>query len=290
MRLSERSARIERGREARRCAAIGSFVCAVLLLFATAVKAEEDPAGLFREGSKALHEGRAGDAVAAFEALADRGFVDAAASLDRGLAYAMRVRMQAEVPGDLGRAAHAFEEARDLASDPRIADEATRALGVVRSEIARRRMRAGQPAAVDPGRSLGRTLAGLLSEDTWAFLSIAMSVALAAGLFLRWLGTHPRLRIAGGVTAGVAAPAMAIAITMTLATRNDRLNTREAVVVSAGARATDERGIALQGATALPEGARVEIVDARGAQTRVRFGTQDTWIATGTLREIARRE
>ncbi len=137
---------------------------------------------------------------------------------------------------------------------------------------------------------MGRTLAGLLAEDTWAFLSVATSAALAAGLFLRWLGKHPRLRIAGGVTAGVAAPALAIALAMTLATRNDRLNTREAVVVSAGARPTDERGIALQGATALPEGARVEIVDARGAQTRVRFGAQDTWIATGTLREIARRE
>jgi hypothetical protein len=267
-----------------------SIVCAVLLLFAHAAMAEEGSAGLFREGSKALSEGRATDAVSALEAFADRGFVDAAASLDRGLAYAMRVRMHAEVPGDLGRAAHAFEEARDLASDSRIADDATRALGIVRSEVARRRMRTGQPAAVEPGRSLGRTLAGLLAEDTWAFLSIAMSVALAAGLFLRWLGKHPRLRIAGGVTAGVGAPALAIALAMTLATRNDRLNTREAVVVSAGARPTDERGIALQGATALPEGARVEIVDARGGQTRVRFGTQDTWIATGTLREIARRE
>ena len=289
MRRSERSARSEAERKARRCAAAVSLVCAVLCL-AYASRGEEDSTGLFREGLQALREGRASDAVSAFEALADRGFVDAAASLDRGLAYAMRVRMQAEVAGDLGRATHAFEEARDLARDSKIADEATRALGVVRSEVARRRMRAGQPAAVDPGRSLGRTLAGLLAEDTWAFLSIAMSAALAAGLFLRWLGKHPRLRIAGGVTAGVAAPALAIALAMTLATRHDRLTTREAVVVSAGARPTDERGIALQGATALPEGARVEIVDARGAQTRVRFGTQDTWVATEALRAIARRE
>src|SRR5260370_39714275 len=188
------------------CGAIVSSVCALLLLSAHAVDAEEGSAGMFREGSKALREGRAGDAVAIFEALADRGLVDAAARLDRGLAYSMRVRMQAEVPGDLGRAAHAFEEARDLSGDPRIAEDAARALGIVRSEIARRRMRAGQPAAVDPGRSLGRTLAGLLAEDTWAFLSIAMSAALAAGFFLRWLAKHPGLRIASRVTARVAAP------------------------------------------------------------------------------------
>jgi len=289
MRGSVRPAESAAGCSAVRCIAAVALVCAVLFL-AHAVKAEEDPAALFRDGSNALREGRANDAISAFEALADRGFVDAAASLDRGLAYAMRVRMRAELPGDLGRATHAFEEARDLAAEPRIADEATRALGIVRSEIARRRMRAGLPAAVDPGRSLERTLAGLLAEDTWALLSIALSAALATGLFLRWLGKHPRVRIAGGVTAGVAAPGLAIALAMTLATRHDRLSTREAVVVNAGARPTDDRGISLQGATALPEGSRVEIVDARGAQTRVRFGAQDTWIATDALREIARRE
>src|SRR5260370_35775792 len=101
------------------CGAIVAVVCAVLWLFAHAVEAEEDSAGMFREGSKALREGRAGDAVAIFEALAYRGLVDAAASLDRGFAYAVRGRVQARRPGDPGRAAPAFADAPDLGDHPR---------------------------------------------------------------------------------------------------------------------------------------------------------------------------
>ncbi len=80
--------------------------------------ADDGAAALFESATKALHEGRAGDAIGAFETLADEGVVDAVASYDRGLAYAMRVRIGAEVPGDLGRAAQGFEEARDLSRDP----------------------------------------------------------------------------------------------------------------------------------------------------------------------------
>src|SRR5580658_2381757 len=71
--------------------------------------ADDETRPLFADAVKALHEGRAGDAIDGLEALADRGVVDPVLSFDRGLAYAMRVRIGAEVPGDLGRAAHGFE-------------------------------------------------------------------------------------------------------------------------------------------------------------------------------------
>jgi hypothetical protein len=243
---------------------------------------------LFARSVRELHEGRANEAVADFEALADRGVVDATASYDRGLAYAMRVRIGAEQPGDLGRAAHGFEESRDLTRDSRLASDAARALLVVRSEVARRRVAAGQPVQVDPGRSFGRAVADLLSEDTWAGLAIASAVTLSLGLFARWLSRAARSRIAGGVTAGVAAPVLVFAMVMTFATRRDRLTLREAVVVSPTARPTDERGISLPGAQPLPEGARVELVDARGGQIRVRFGTTDAWVADSSLRDLSR--
>ncbi|MDF2694931.1 MAG: hypothetical protein K0S65_3314, partial [Labilithrix sp.] len=70
---------------------------------------ETDPAALFRGANEALAAGRPGEAIAKFEALADRGVVDAVVSFDRGLAYAARVRAGGEQPGDLGRAAHGFE-------------------------------------------------------------------------------------------------------------------------------------------------------------------------------------
>jgi hypothetical protein len=260
----------------------------LLVVFARTARADDDEATLFAHATQALKEGRAGDAIASFEALADRGVVDPVASYDRGLAYATRVRIGAEVPGDLGRAAHGFEETRDLSHDPRLIEDASRALVIVRSEVARRRTRAGQPVEVDPGRSLGRAVAGLLAEDTWAGLAVGASALLATALFARWLTGSARVRVAGGVAAGISAPALAISLAMTLAARHDRLELREAVVVTPNARPTDERGIALPGATPLPEGARVEIVESRGASSRVRFGTIEAVVAAGTLRDIAR--
>jgi hypothetical protein len=268
------------------------FLLFLLLLLSLSsarfARADEEPAALFAQATQALREGRAGDAIASFESLADRGVVDPVASYDRGLAYATRVRIGAEVPGDLGRAAHGFEEARDLARDPGLGDDASRALVVVRSEVARRRMRAGQPVEVDPGRSLGRTVAGLLAEDTWAGLAVAASALLALSLFARWLAAVPRVRVACAVAAAVAAPVLAISVAMTLAARHDRVGLREAVVVTAAARPTDERGIAVSGGTPLPEGARVEIIEARGASSRVRFGTIEALVPASAVRDLAR--
>jgi hypothetical protein len=249
---------------------------------------DDDPGSLFAAASAALREGRAGDAIGQLEALADRGVLDAAASYDRGLAYAMRVRIGAEVPGDLGRAAHGFEEARELSRDPRLVEDASRALTVVRSEIARRRTRAGESIEIDAGRSLARAVARLLSEDVWAALAGVFSAILAAGLFARWLSPAQRPRVLGGVAAGVAAPLLVVSLAMTLASRHDRLTLREAVVVSANARPTDDRGMVVAAGVALPEGARVEVVDTRSAWTRVRFGETDAWVASSALRELAR--
>jgi hypothetical protein len=249
-----------------------------------------DTGALFAAGVSALREGRPGDAIASFEALADRGVVDPVASYDRGLAYAARVRIGAEAPGDLGRAVHGFEEARDLSRDPPLVDDASRALTVVRSELARRRLRAGQPVEVDPGPSLSRTLASLLGEDTWSVVAVASSVALAAGLFVRWLAGASRVRISGSVTAGVAGPFLALAVLMTLATRHDRTHLREAIVVVENARPTDDHGLAIPGATPLSEGARVEVLDTQGAWPEVRFGTVQARIGSSALRELARPE
>jgi hypothetical protein len=251
---------------------------------------EQDDSALFASGVRALHDGRAGDAVVAFEALADRGAVDPVSSYDRGLAYAERVRIGGESPGDLGRAIHGFEEARELSNDGRLVDDATKALMVARSEVARRRLRAGQPVEVDPSRSLSRALSRLLSENVWAWLCVATSSALTAGLFVRWLSKAPRARVGGGVTAGVSMPLLVVAVGMTLAVRHDRLHLREAVVVTSAARPLDARGIAVPGATALPEGARVEVIATEGGSTRVRFGSTDEWIASGSLRDLARTE
>jgi hypothetical protein len=249
--------------------------------------ADEDQP-LFDSAVKALHQGRATEAVDGFEALADQGNVDPVASFDRGLAYAMRVRIGAEVPGDLGRAAQGFEEARDLSHDPKLVEGASRALATIRSEVARRRARAGEPTEVDAGRSLGRVITGLLEEDTWAGLAAASSVLLSLGLFVRWLSRARRVRVGGALLAGVATPVLVLAVAMTLAARHDRLNLREAVVVTAAARPSDDRGMAVPGANRLPEGARVQVLEVRGSLSHVRFGRGDAWVPSDALRELAR--
>ncbi|HTQ47307.1 MAG TPA: hypothetical protein VMI75_31340 [Polyangiaceae bacterium] len=274
------------------------LLCAMLALIAFAIVAVsgraahaddgETPSALFTKGVQALRDGRASDAIAAFESLADRGTVDPVASYDRGLAYAMRVRIGAEVSGDLGRAAHGFEEARDLTHDARLADAAARALTVVRSEVARRRTRAGEPVEVDAGRSLARTVSSLLAEDSWCVLAAVCSAILAIGLFVRWIALTRRLRVGGGVAAGLAAPVLLLAVLMALAARHDRLEVREAVVVTPGSRPSDQRGIVVPGSTPLPEGARVEVVDSRDTRARIRFGALDAWVPESALREIAR--
>jgi hypothetical protein len=265
------------------------IVVSLVLATTGSAAAEDDDASLFASGTRALADGRAAEAVSAFEALADRGVVDPVASYDRALAYAARVKIGADVPGDLGKAAQAFEEALELARDPRLADDAARGLTAVRSEIARRRARAGEPVVVDPARSLGRAVGGLLSEDAWALLALIGSLVIGAGLFVRRLARTPRTRVAGGTAAGVATPVLVAAAIMTLAVRSDRLNLHEAVVVTAGARPTDERGLSVPGAAPLPEGARVEVLETRGSVSRVRFGSVEAWVASVALREIARQ-
>ncbi|MDP8999209.1 MAG: hypothetical protein M3O46_03760 [Myxococcota bacterium] len=252
--------------------------------------AVDETTALFASAARALHEGRAGDAISSLETLADLGVVDPVASYDRGLAYALRVRIGAEVPGDLGRAAHGFEEARERSRDPRLIEDASRAVGVVRSEIARRRARAAQPVEVDPGRSLARTVSGLLAEDTWSAMAAASSAVLAIALFVRWLARVRRMRIAGGVAAGIAAWVLFVATAMTMAARHDRTRVREAVVVAANARPVDDRGITVPGAAPLPEGARVEVIGARGPWGHVRFGNIEAWVASNALRDLARAE
>jgi hypothetical protein len=272
-----------------------SLVLALLALGIVAVSAgvahaqdSETPAALFANGAQALRDGRASDAIASFEALADRGTVDPAASYDRGLAYAMRVRIGAEVGGDLGRAAQGFEEARDLTHDAKLAESASRALAVVRSEVARRRTRAGEPVEVDAGRSLARTVSSLMAEDSWCVLAAVCSAILAIGLFVRRSASARRLHVGGGVAAGLAAPVLLLAIAMALAARHDRLGVREAIVVTPGSRPGDERGIVAPGATPLPEGARVEVVDSRDTRARIRFGALDAWVQASALRDLAR--
>jgi len=263
---------------------------AVLVLVAPVANAAEDADGLFASGAAALAEGRAGDAIADLEALADRGVVDPVASYDRGLAYANRVRIGAEQPGDLGRAAHGFAEAHDLASDPALVKDAASALTIVRTEVARRRARAGDPIELDQGVSLGRAIVELLPENAWAYLAAACSVLLGLGLFVRGAVTSRRQRIGATLVCAVSAPLLVAAAVLTLGARSERLHLVEGVVVAASARPSDDKGVALAGSTPVPEASRVQIVGERPGWVRVERGSLVAWLPSQTVRPLTRRE
>jgi hypothetical protein len=249
---------------------------------------DRGPDDLFAAALAALHESRTNDAIASFEALGDTGLVDPVVSFDRGLAYAQRVRAAAEIPGDLGRAAHGFEEARELTADPALEREATDALSIVRAEVARRRSQAGDPVDVDEGLPLGRAIASLLPEDAWAIGALVAGALLGAALFVRWLAVARRVRIGAAITLSVAAPALGLFAILAMSARDDRLHLREGVIVATSARLSDDRHIALPGQAPLPEALRVVILDSATGWTKVRAGAAQGWIPSPTVRPIAR--
>lgn len=246
------------------------------------------PDEAFAAGVGALAEGRAADAIASFETVADSGLVDASASYDRGLAYALRVRIGAEVPGDLGRAAHGFEEARDLATDQELAGQATQALAVVRAEVARRRARSGDPVEVEQSPPLALALSRALPEQAWAGLALAMSCVLGLAILVRVGARARRVRVGASLALALAALMLGLALAATAVCRHDRLERHEAVVVAVAARLAEPTGLARQGVAPLPEGARVEIVEGKGALTHVRWGAMDGWIPASALRPLAK--
>jgi len=241
---------------------------------------------LFAGALAALTDGRTNDAIASLESLGDRGVVDAVVSFDRGLAYAHRVRAGAEQPGDLGRAAQGFEEARELTWDGSLDREAALSLAIVRAEVARRRSQAGEPVEVDPGLPLRRALTRLASDDAWAVAALVAAIALGAALFVRWLAKARRIRIAAAIALSVSAPALVAFALLALFARDDRLHLREGVIVAPSVRLSDERHIVLGSASPLPEAARVTVVETTPGWAHVRWGKADGWVPAQTVRPI----
>jgi hypothetical protein len=243
---------------------------------------------LFADGVRALQDERPNDAVASFEALADRGVVDPVVSYDRGLAYALRVHAGAEQPGDLGRAAHGFEEARGLSVDARLSSDAEVALTAIRGEVGRRKAREGVTIDVEQHPTPWRTLTRLLGENAWSTLAICASLVLGVALFLRWLATASRARAGSTIAIAVSAPLLVVAAALARTARHDRLYLREAIIVAPAARPSDAHGITLPQAQPLPEAARVQVLEQNAGWTEIRWGALDAWLPSSTLRPLAK--
>lgn len=257
---------------------------------ATAQPASEDtdPAALFRAATDALAGEKPSEAIAKLEALGDRGVIDPVVSYDRGLAYAGRVRAGVEQPGDLGRAAHGFEEARELSHDRALVRDATTALEAVRAEVAKRRSRAGDPIELEHGVSLGRSIVKLLPENVWAILAGVCSLVLAVGLVVRARAEPKRVKVAGTTTASVAAGLLFVTVLILQSARDIRLHVREAVVIAPSTRLLDDRHVALAAVGPLPEGERVQLLEDGADFSRVAAGHAVGWLPASAVLPMAK--
>lgn len=256
---------------------------------ATDDAATGDPAKLFESAVTALAKDSPTEAIQRFEALGDHGVQDPVASYDRGLAYAARVRAGGNVPGDLGRAVHGFEEARDLTRDPALARDAGRALAEVRAEIARRRAHAGESIELEHGSSLGRTIPRLLEENVWAVLALLFSLASCVGIVVRGRASSPRAKVAGNTICAVGGGLMVLASLALYAARDLRLHVREGVIVTDGTRLLDDRHQPLDAARPIPEGTRVELRDDRQEFPKIAVFGLEGHVAGGSVLPLAKR-
>ncbi|HEY6557204.1 MAG TPA: hypothetical protein VI072_08020 [Polyangiaceae bacterium] len=262
--------------------------CALALGAQAARVSAQTPEELFRQGVAALQSGAHDDAIAHFELLADRGFVHPDASYDRASAYVKRAASSAARPGDLGRAAAALSETLLLRPSDTAAETA---LERVRSEIARRRAREGASALMLQKR-LSRAIVELLPENVWALSAAAGAFFLTVGLAVLRVAKRPQLRLAALTTASFAALVLCTAAALTFAARHYRRTLTPAVVVVTEARLLDARGAPVtsqqgtSGVVALPEGARVDIVEQHGSLVRVAWGTVEGFVTQGQLRSL----
>ena len=248
-----------------------------------------DAPALFKSATDALEKDRPNEAIAKLEALGDRGVVDPVVSYNRGLAYAARVRGGGEQPGDLGRATHGFEEARELTHDPALSGDATRALATVRSEIARRRARAGESVEIEHGFSLGRAIVGLLPENAWAVIAALMALALSIAIVVRRRATFTRVKVAATTTASITGGLLVVTSIVAWAARDARLHLREGIVVTPNARLLDARHLAQDGVAPIPEGVRARIHDEGSGFSHVTVVGIDGWLPQSAVLPLAKR-
>lgn len=253
------------------------LVFAALVLFLSFRASAQENADLGREAHQAILDKKPGEAIDKLELLADRGVVDPVISFQRGRAYAERVHMEHDEPGDLGRAIHGFEEARELSRSGPVFESATRALQILRAEVARRRARSGDPVDIED-LSLSRSIVRLLPENTWAILALATSIAFALSLAIRARTKQQRIKTAFGTAAAIALPITLLTAGLTYAARYDRTSMREGIVIGSNVKPADSRHITMQNKSSLAEGARVRILESEEGYAHIHTGTLNAWV------------
>jgi hypothetical protein len=279
--------RVDRAARARPVAPLA--LALALALAAPGVALAQAPAAspedVLARGAAALARNAPREAVEIYEAYADAGGLHPDVSYSRGTAYLARARAGDDKPGDLGRAAAAFEEALVLRPDD---PDAPKALEAVRAAVSHRRARGGKAIEIDTNPGALAALVGLLGEQGWALVAAAGSLSLSAGL-VAWLrGRSPPTRLGGGVASSLGLLALALGAAFALAGQRARLRAERGVVVASELRLTNEANLPLPGSPTIPEAARVALVGRRGGLVHVRWGKLEGWAPTTGVQQLPR--
>lgn len=240
-----------------------------------------------------LERGAFSEAIAKLELWSDQGAVHPDLSFNRGVAYLGRAESPALRRADLGQAVAAFEEAARL--DPSD-EEAGHIVERIRSEIAEHRDKRTNDRVVAHPR-LSRALLDLIGEDVWAGLGVLGTIALSAGLALRFSSRGHRARLAGGIAAVVGLALGALGAGMAYVGHRLRATTAPAVVIVEEARLHDgdgrpiatARGASTLGEAAdrVPEGTLVHIAGSRGGLVEIEWGDAEAWLDAREVRRLA---
>lgn len=247
---------------------------------APAIAAANSDEDLFAQGNDALRQGRPAEAIAAFEALADRDRVDPAVSFNRGLAYAGRVAIDRGEPGDVGQAIAAMEEARTLTRDAALRESADATIVALRTVVAKRAARSGG-SVVTPATPVALAIAQSLGTNGWAIVAMAASALLTLALFLRL--RRPRFETAGNLGIALTVPLLAAGLAFGYVERADRRRGYDAVVIKERIEVRDAAGKV----DVVYEGARLRVTGDSGDRVRVRYGELEGDVDRTALRRLA---
>ena len=242
---------------------------------------------IFAAATSDLNTGRTEEAIARYETMADRDVHNAAASFNRGLAYAKRASSANGKPGDLGQAACAFAEARALTSDSALRKKIEMAEASTQRELGRKlAAHGGGSTLMEPPAPFARQLVELLPELAWALVagcgSLLCLVAFALYVAKRGGGARHAVATVGVLITGIGASAANRA-------QHYRSTEKDACIVSENATLFREASFASRGEP-LREGAHVKIASgsAQDAFVEVRWGSLTGFAMPSTLRTIAR--
>lgn len=256
---------------------------ALALISVEAHGAGEVPKEDYDRALAAIDKGDIANAIVELESMADSGVVHPDVSYNRGIAYATRAQSSAAEPGDLGRAAAAFEEAVRLRPGDKDADKA---LDMIRGEVTRRRSKQDKKDVIVRA-TLGTAVLELLPVGVWSLAAMGASLLGSLGLLMRWRKSG-WIHVIGAVLAPLAIVLMLALIPIAYLARDHEETTKPGVLVAPEAALEQDNGKATD-APNIPEGSLVELGRRKDDKVFVRWGNYEGWLPWRTVRALAVR-